>query len=124
MTKKVLLDTSFILIAIREKIDFVEDIKFLGLQIIIPRQVIDELNNIAKSKKKLKFRDEAALALRIVDIPSFSKVVLKSKNVDDGLVIFAKENKDAVIATMDKGLKSRIKNQKLVVRAKKKLEIV
>lgn len=124
MTKKVLLDTSFILMAIRENIDFVEDIKFLGLTIIIPRQVIDELNNIVKSKKKLKFRDEAALALRIIDIPSFSRVVLKSKNVDNGIVMFAKENKDAIIATMDKGLKSRIKNQKLVVRAKKKLEIV
>jgi len=86
--------------------------------------VIEELKAIAKSKKKLKFRDEAALALRIVDIPSLSKVVLKTKNVDAGIAMFAKENQDSIIATMDKELKSRIKNQKLVVRAEKKLEII
>ncbi len=124
MTKNVLLDTSFILMAIRENIDFIEDITFMGLTILIPKQVIEELKAIAKSKQKLKFRDEAALALRIVDIPSLSKVVLKDKNVDNGIAIFAKENPDAMIATMDKELKSRIKNQKLVVRAKKKLEIL
>jgi len=124
MGKKVLLDTSFILMAIRENIDFIEDIKFLGLTILIPTQVIEELKAIAKSNQKLKFRDEAALALRIVDIPSLSKVVLKNKNVDSGIALFAKENKEAIIATMDKELKSRIKNQKLVVRAKKKLEIL
>jgi len=110
--------------AIRENIDFIEDIKFLGLTILIPAQVIEELKAIAKSNQKLKFRDEAALALRIVDIPSLSKVVLKNKNVDNGIAMFAKENPEAIIATMDKELKSRIKNQKLVVRAKKKLEIL
>lgn len=124
MAKNVLLDTSFILMAIRENIDFIEDITFMGLTILIPAQVIEELKAIAKSKQKLKFRDEAALALRIVDIPSLSKVVLKNKNVDSGIVMFAKENPEAIIATMDKELKSRIKNQKLVVRAKKKLEIL
>ncbi|HJX50223.1 MAG TPA: hypothetical protein VJ438_02045 [Candidatus Nanoarchaeia archaeon] len=124
MTKNVLLDTSFILMAIRSNIDFIEEIKFLGLTMLVPTQVIDEIKGIVKSKKKLKFRDEAALALRIVDIPSLSKVHLKSKNVDNGIVLFAKENKDVIVATMDKELKSRIKNQKLIVRAGKKLEIL
>lgn len=123
MAKKVLLDTSFILTAVRENIDFIEEITFLGLEIIVPEQVIDELKGIAKSKT-LKSRSEAALALRIVDIPSLSRVALKGKNVDSGIVNFSKENPGAVIATMDKELKSRIKNQKLVVRAKKKLELL
>ncbi len=124
MTKKVLLDTSFILMAIRNKIDFIEEIKFLGLTILMPKQVIDELKGIAKSKKKPPFREAAALALRMVDIPGISKIALKGKNVDNAITGFAKENPEIIIATMDKELKSRIKNQKLVVRAKKKLEIL
>lgn len=120
--KFTLLDTNFILSCIRKKIDFFNDIKFLGLKIIIPIQVINELENLTL-KGKLKFREESKLALNILKKNSFEKVDLNIKNVDNGIVKLAKEHKDYIIATLDKGIQSKIKNNKLIIRGEKEIEI-
>ncbi|RLG12444.1 hypothetical protein DRN73_02550 [Candidatus Pacearchaeota archaeon] len=120
--KKVLLDTNFILTSIRNKIDFTEDIKFLGLEILIPEQVVNELKNILNSKKKLRFKQESKIALKLI-IP-FKKIDLKFKNTDNGIINFAKNNPDIIIATLDREIKKKIKNPKLIIRNKKKLEII
>ncbi len=121
--KQVLLDTSFILTGIRNKIDFIEELTFQGLNIIIPKQVIQEIERITKSKKKLRFRDEATLALKLLEQSKFKKIDLKTKNTDNGIVAYSKEN-DVIVATLDKELKQKVKGQRLVIRGKKKLEIV
>lgn len=122
--KKVVLDTSFILTAIRNKIDFLEEITFQGLYPIIPKQVIKELEKITKSKKKLKFKDEAELALVLLKRSKLKKVDIKNNYVDKGLISYSKKHPEIIVATMDKELKQKIQNQKLVIRAKKKLEII
>ena len=122
--KHVILDTSFILSAIGDKIDFLEEISFLGLTPLLPIQVIKELKQVTKSEKKLKFKDEARLALKILEKNNIKEVDIKSNYVDKGIVNYAKENPDVIVATMDKELKYKIKNQKLIVRAGKKLEII
>ena len=118
--KKVLLDASFILTSIRNKVDFLEEIKLLGLKILIPEQVIKELKNILDSKKKLKFKEEAKIALKLIN--HFKKIDLKFKNVDNGIINFAKENPEIIIATLDREIKKKVKNPKLIIRNKKKLE--
>lgn len=123
-TKQVILDTSFILTAIRSKIDFLEEITFQGFNPVVPKQVIDELTKITESKKKLKFKDEAKLALMLLNRSKIKKIDIKNSYVDKGLIDYAKKHKRVIIATMDSELKKKIKNQKLVVRAKKKLEII
>ena len=65
--KKVILDTNFILTALKYKIDFIERTTFLGMTPIIPIQVIDEIKSIIKSKKKGKFKEHAELALKILE---------------------------------------------------------
>ena len=122
--REVILDTNFILTAIKYKIDFLDGIKFLGLTPIIPKQVIDELNKIIKSKKKGKFKDHAELALKIIQKKRLKKIDLKHDYVDKGLLDYAKQNKGVIIATMDKDLKNRIPNRKLIIRAMKRLELV
>lgn len=120
--KYVLLDTNFILSCVRKKIDFFEEIKFRGMKIIIPNEVIKELKKISETGKK-KFSDEAKIALKILNKNSFEKVDLKIKNVDNGIVKFAKEHEDYVIATLDKEIQTKIKNNKLIIRGEKELEI-
>lgn len=120
--KYVLLDTNFILSCVRKKIDFFEEIKFRGMKIIIPNEVIKELKKISETGKK-KFSDEAKIALKILDKNSFEKADLKIKNVDNGIVKFAKEHEDYVIATLDKEIQTKIKNNKLIIRGEKELEI-
>ena len=121
--KSVILDTNFILSCVRKKIDFFNEINFLGLKIIIPIQVIKELENLT-SKGKAKFRDEAKLSLALLKKNSFEKVDLKIKNVDNGIVKFAKEHEDYIIATLDKEIQKKIKNNKLIIRGEKKLDIL
>lgn len=113
-----LLDTNFILSCIRKKIDFFEDIQLMGLSVIIPKQVIEEIKGLSKSKP------EAEIALKILEKNVFKKVTLHGRNVDNGIVKIAKENENYVIATLDRGIKNQIKNQKLAIRGEKKLEIV
>jgi len=120
--KSIILDTNFILSCIRKKIDFFHELKLLGLKIIIPIQVIKELENLSE-KGNLKLREEAKLSVQILKKNSFDKVDLKIKNVDNGIVKFAKEHEDYIIATLDKGIQSKIKNNKLIIRGEKGLEI-
>jgi len=122
--KKVILDTNFILTCVKQKIDFFENIKFMGMQILIPKQVIKEIEKVSNSKKKLHFREDAKLALKLLEKNSFKEIDLKEKYVDKALIQFSEKNKDIIVATLDRELKKKIKTQKLVIRSKKKLEIV
>ncbi|MBT96728.1 hypothetical protein CMI49_01365 [Candidatus Pacearchaeota archaeon] len=122
--KQVILDTNFILSSVKQKIDFFEEIKFMGIKIIIPKQVIDELNKIINSKKKLQFRENARIALELIKNNQSKRIDLKQKYVDKGIIQFAKKNRNIIIATLDRELKNKIKNSKLVIRRKKKLEII
>lgn len=121
--QSVILDTSFILSCIQKKIDFFEEIELMGMQVIIPKQVISEIKGIAQSKKKLKFRESAKLAIKILEKNSFKKIDLKSKNVDNGLINMANK-KNYLIATLDKEIKEKVITPKLVIRGKKKLELI
>ena len=121
--KQVLLDTSFILTCIRNKIDFIEELTLQGSEVLIPKQVIQEIKRITESKKKLRFRDEAALALKFLENSIFKKIDLKTKNTDNGIVKYSKD-KNVIVATLDRELKRKVKGQKMIIRNKKKLEIV
>tara|TARA_Y100000034_G_scaffold135448_1_gene207400 strand:- start:1124 stop:1507 length:384 start_codon:yes stop_codon:yes gene_type:complete len=126
--KIVLLDTNFIITCVKQKIDFFEDIKFMGMKILIPKQVINELKRIVNSKKKLHNREDAVLSLKLLEKEKkcFRKIDLSKygKNTDKMLKNFAEKNSGIIVATLDKELKKKIKNQKLVIRGKKKLEII
>ena len=121
--KPALLDTSFILTCIRNKIDFIEELTLQGSEVLIPKQVISEIERISTSKKKLRFRDEAELALKLLENSIFKKIDLKTKNTDNGIVKYSKQH-NIIIATLDRELKRKVKGQKLVIRGKKKLEVV
>ena len=122
--KKAVLDTNFILSCVKQKIDFLDEIKFMGMEILIPEEVLKEVEKIRDSGKKLHFRENATLALKILDRKEFKKITLGTEDVDKGLVNFAENNKDAIIATLDGEIKKKIKKPKLVIRGRKKLEII
>lgn len=111
--KSALLDTSFIITCIKQKIDFFQYLESEGIQILIPLQVIREL-------KKLN----AKLALRLLNKHKFKKIDLGVNNVDKGIINYAKKHNDVIIATLDRDIKSKVKNPKMVVRGRKKLESI
>jgi uncharacterized protein len=113
--KQILLDTNFILTCIKQKIDFFEEITLIGIPIIIPEEVITEL-------KKLK--QEQALRLLENEKDKFQKIKLEGKNVDNAIIKYAKENQEIIIATLDREIKTKVKNRKMIIRDKKQLEII
>lgn len=115
--KHVLLDANFILSCIRKKIDFFEKIPLMGLSIIIPKQVIEEVKDLSKS------RPEAGIALKLFEQNEFKKITLPGRNVDNGIIKIAKENEQYIIATLDREIQNKTQNQKLIIRGKR-LEIV
>ena len=121
---KTLLDTSFILTAVRQKIDFFEDLQTKGYKILIPDKVIREITSLAKANRKTKIRENAGLALKIILSNDFEKIELKGQNADKAIIKFSKENPDVAVATLDKEIKDKVKSQKLVIRGKKKIEVV
>jgi len=96
----------------------------MGMQILIPKQVINELEKISNSKKKLHFREDAKLVLKLFKKSKFKKINLDKKNVDFGIKDFVDKNKNVIVATQDKELKKKIKGNKMIIRQKMKLEIV
>jgi rRNA-processing protein FCF1 len=112
--KKVILDTSFIVTCVKQKIDFFEEL--LGTQILIPKQVIKELKGLDSSNSRL--------ALAILKKNKFHEIDLGKGKVDNLLINYSQDNKDVIVATLDREIKKQIKGQKMVIRGKKKLEII
>jgi len=111
--KKVILDTSFIMTAVRNKIDFFEEFELGGIKILVPHQVIRELEGL-----------KADLALKILKKNKFQKINLEGKNTDRAIINYAKTNPEVLVATLDREIKNKIRNSKLVIRQKKKLEVI
>ncbi|MBS3092433.1 hypothetical protein J4466_03370 [Candidatus Pacearchaeota archaeon] len=128
---KILLDTNFILTCTKQKIDLFSELKkeFGNTAIIIPQQVLDELNKLL-IKKSLNTTEKTAakLSLDLIKKNLVFIIDIKTKNVDLGVAKYLNSNNDEsfYLATLDRNLKKRIKNQKtkfLTIRNKKRIEI-
>ena len=113
-----ILDSSFILTCAKQKIDFFEFLENNGVQAIIPKEVLKEIQGVAKSKGYGK------LALQVLKKNKFKEINLGTRNVDSGIIKYAKENLEIIVATLDGEIKNRTRNKKLFIRGKRKLEII
>jgi rRNA-processing protein FCF1 len=126
---KILLDTNFVITATKNKLDFTSLANELvdeKIDWIIPQDVLNELGNI-KDRKGTREKDKAAAKLAFDIIQNISPEIVdlpgKNPNVDIKIVNYILD-KDIILATMDKDLKSRVKNKILTVRGKKNLELI
>ena len=120
---EVILDTSFILTCIKEKIDFLEAEDYGEL--VLPMQVLEELDRF-QDKGELKEREQAKLALDIIEKNKgkFKVVDLEKKFVDAGIKSYVKGKKGKIIvASLDAELKRELRGKAriLTIRARKKL---
>ncbi len=122
--KEVLLDTNFLMACVKQKIDFFEEIKFMGYKTLIPENVIRELKKIINSKQKLHNRELAELSLKLISKNSYKKIKFKKRNVDNAIAELANSEKNIIVATLDKDLKRKIQKNKMIIRDRKKLDIV
>jgi len=120
---KIIFDTNFLLSCIKQKIDFLQELE--GFELVLPRQVIDEIEKLIKDKrKKLSERELARTTLAFINkFKSRFKIIELEKNyVDLGL----KKLQGYVIATLDKGIRKDLKGEAkfLIISKRKKLEFV
>jgi len=126
---KILLDTNFILTCAKQKIDFdaimngktSEEVKW-----IVPEEVLQELRGLKIGGKiKIKERNAASVGIEIVTTLGAEVVKLSNtaNDVDTKIVNYIID-KPIILATLDKNLKSRVKNKILTIRNKKNLEII
>lgn len=126
---KILLDTNFILTCVKQKLDIKEKISEVTSQSvkwIVPQDVLNELGNIKdKSGTKVADKQAASLSFEILQTlkPEIVELPGKNPNVDIKIVNYILD-KPIVLATLDRGLKSRVKNKILTIRGKKNLELV
>lgn len=114
---KIVLDTNFLISALKFKIDFLSELE--GNQLYIVDKTKNELEKLIKGGKA-QDKQRAKIILALIKKKKFKKISSKiNETVDDKLASL----KDYIIATQDKELKKRIKGKKLIIRAKKKLEI-
>lgn len=121
--KEIILDANFIMTAVKNKVDFFYDLKFEGYKILIPQEIIMEIENVLSSRQKLHNRNTAKIALEILENSDFEKINLKSKKVDEGIIKYAEETNSA-IATLDRDLKRKFKGKILTIKGRKKIEEV
>ena len=112
--KKIILDTNFLLIPGELKVDIFSEIDRImdeSYQLYILDKTIDELNNIIQNQKS-KHRLAANIAKEL--IKDYKIKIIKTETddyVDNQLL----KQKDAIIATQDKDLKTKLKTQKTPV---------
>ena len=127
---EILLDTNFILTCIKQKINFDEltnEIFSEKIEWIIPQDVLNELGNLKdRPGMKIQDREAANLSFEILQKIDSKIIELKGKNpnVDIKIVNYIIDKPKIILATMDKNLKSRVKNKILTIRGKKNLEII
>lgn len=110
-----LLDTNFIITCIKQKIDFFEEIPLMGIKILLPKQVINELKKLNTQYSKL--------ALKLIEKSNPKIIDIGKGHVDKKILKYVKENPKTIVATLDKELKSKLKS-KMVIRERKRLDIV
>jgi len=127
--RRCLLDTNFILSCISQKIDFMHDLITMGYEIIIPEEVIQEIDGLSISKGRgMKVKNSASLALSIINLnQNHTKIISLSEGgrnkVDNLIVRYAKTHPETAIATLDNELKRKLKNNmKIIIMDKRKLE--
>jgi len=126
--KKILFDTNFILTCVKQKIDFIRELKEDGYELLLPKQVDSELKKISvDKKKKVSERELAKVSLAIIDKnkDKFKIIELEKKFVDAGLLRL-KEGEEIIIATLDRQIRRLLKGKFkfLGITKRKKLEIV
>ncbi|MGC9309122.1 MAG: hypothetical protein ACP5D2_00310 [Candidatus Nanoarchaeia archaeon] len=125
---EILLDTNFIITCIKQNLDFFSEANKLvdeKITFLLPKQVLQEIEKLSKRKgEKIKDKQSAQIALEMIKLIEPKIINLEEGNVDDAIVAYLKKHNQVILATLDKELKSRTNNSKLVIRGKKKIEII
>lgn len=119
---EIILDTNFLIYCAKEKLDYVEAINDLineNYDIVVPAQVIEELERLKTKTKKGKDKDACDLALKILKNNDIKIVNPHGKNVDNAIINLAEENKKNIVCTLDREMRWKLGRVILISKGKK-----
>ncbi|MEK6859293.1 MAG: PIN domain-containing protein [Nanoarchaeota archaeon] len=122
---EIILDTNFLIYCAKEKLDYVEEIADLineGYELVVPKQVVNELEKLHNDKwKKVSGKDKAAagLAIELLEHNKIKVVDAHGKNVDESIVNLSKEDIKNIVCTLDRGMRYTLGRVILVSKGKK-----
>lgn len=122
---KIILDTNFLIYCAKNKLDYVEEVGNLineGFELVVPMKVVEELKKLRNDKwKKVSGKDKDAitLALQLLEVNKVKKVKVSGKNVDEGIVNLANENKKNIVCTLDREMRHNLPRVILINKFKK-----
>ncbi|MEK6914261.1 MAG: PIN domain-containing protein [Nanoarchaeota archaeon] len=105
---KIILDTNFLIYCAREKLDYVEEIDNMineHYELVVPKQVIEELEKLKIKTKKGKDKDACDLALKILKNNNTKIINPIGRNVDNAIINLSKENEKNIVCTLDREMR-------------------
>ena len=111
----IIIDTNFLLISIRFKVDFFKELKriFFNPKIVVPQPVVDEI--IYLGNKSNISRKEYNFTLKLLErIEILSVECIGRESVDDLIVRLSVKN-NYIVGTTDKLLKKRLRAKAIPV---------
>ncbi|PIN76301.1 hypothetical protein COV18_00100 [Candidatus Woesearchaeota archaeon CG10_big_fil_rev_8_21_14_0_10_37_12] len=126
MTKTILLDTNFLVECAANKIDIEKELTRIldfNFDIAILDRTMEELDTLIARKGKT---GQAAKLAKMI-LMTKKTLVLPTEGGHTDNILLKEANENTIIATMDQELKRRLKAKKqdvIIIRAKKKLELV
>ena len=116
----VILDSSFIISCFRKKIDFREQLEGQGFNVLVPREVMQELKDVRKNSKSSR-EDRLAIDLALESLlgRGIKHISLGKGKVDDWLIKKGKQG--FYIATLDREIKRNVPNRIVIFDAQKRV---
>jgi rRNA-processing protein FCF1 len=122
---QVILDTNFLIYCAENKVDYATNIMNLmneGYELVVPNQVIIEIESIAKNAKKLSDRTAAFLALKLLEHNKVKVISSEGVYADEAIVNMVRRG--SIVATLDFGLRKALKGKAriMIVNSKRELD--
>ncbi len=119
---QVILDSSFIISCVRERIDFLSQLQEQGFNPIVPREVLQEMKDL-RIRNGTSHDDRMAIdvAFDLLEKGKVKKTSLGTGKVDDWLIKRGQEG--IFIATLDTGIKKRVPKRVVIFKAQNRVGI-
>ena len=119
---QVILDSSFIISCVRERIDFLTQLAEQGFTPIVPREVLQEMKDL-RVRNGVSHEDRIAIdvAFDLLEKGKVKKTSLGTGRVDDWLIKRGQEG--IFIATLDNGIKKRIPKRIVIFKAQNRVGV-
>jgi len=119
---KIIFDTNFLIYCAKKKLYYVEEIDNLineNHELVVPLQVIGELERLKEKTKKGKDKEACSLALQLLEKNKIKKVNPIGKSVDDAIVNLSKEDSKNIVCTLDREMRFELPRVILIDKRKR-----